>query len=166
VLIVAIVVIIAVVTLLSFSFVLLFGAPFLPTLKKQIDEALDLLDLKPGETMLELGCGDGRVLMAATQRGLSVVGYELNPILVIVAKLRTWPNRRSVTIIWGDYWRLSWPPADGIFGFILPRYMDKLHKKITQYQYRPIKVASFAFEIPNKKPSRVKNGVFLYNYDA
>jgi len=41
-----------------------------------------------------------------------------------------------------------------------------LHKKITQYQYRPIKVASFAFEIPNKKPSRVKNGVFLYNYDA
>ena len=80
-LIVAIVVIIAVVTLLSFSFVLLFGAPFLPTLKKQIDEALDLLDLKPGETMLELGCGDGRILLAATQRGLSVVGYELNPIL-------------------------------------------------------------------------------------
>ena len=165
-LIVAIIVIIAVVTLLSFSFVLLFGAPFLPTLKKQIDEALNLLDLKPGETLLELGCGDGRVLMAAAQRGLSVVGYELNPILVVVAKLRTWPNRRSVTIIWGDYWQLSWPPADGIFSFILPRYMDKLNKKIIQYKYRPIRVASFAFAIPNKKPFRVKNGVFLYNYDA
>ena len=156
---------IVVLTLLSFSFVLLFGAPFLPTLKKQMEEALDLLDLKPGQTMLELGCGDGRVLIAGANRGLKVIGYELNPILVIIAKLRTWPNRRTVTIIWGDYWRLSWPPADGIFGFILPRYMGKLHKKVMQYPYHPIKVASFAFAIPNKKPTRVRNGVFLYNYD-
>ena len=45
-----------------------FGAPFLPTLRKRVNDALDLLDLKEGQTMLELGSGDGRLLRAAAGR--------------------------------------------------------------------------------------------------
>ena len=149
----------------SFSFVLLFGAPFLPTLRGQINEALNQLNLQPGQTMLELGCGDGRVLVAAARRGLTVVGYELNPILAFVAWLRTRRYHSHSIVIWGDFWRASWPPADGVFGFILPRYMTKLHKKLIQYPYKPIKVASFAFTIPDKKPAKISKGIFLYKYD-
>jgi SAM-dependent methyltransferase len=147
-----------------FGFVLLFGAPFVPTLKSQIAVALDLLDLKPGQTMLELGCGDGRVLIAAAKRGCNAVGYELNPILVAIALLRTWRYRRLVVVHWGDYWRASWPVAEGIFGFILPRYMAKLNKKIVQYPYKPVKLASFAFTIPQRSPVKTEQGVFLYEY--
>jgi SAM-dependent methyltransferase len=150
--------------LFCFGFVLLFGAPFVPTLKPQISVALDLLDLKKGETMLELGCGDGRVLVAAARRGLYAVGYELNPILAVVAWLRTRRYRQYVTVVWGDYLRAPWPPAEGIFGFILPRYMSKLHKKVIQYPHKPIQVASFAFTIPNKKPIKTRQGVYLYGY--
>ena len=149
----------------SFSFVLLFGAPFLPTLRGQINEALNQLNLQPGQTMLELGCGDGRVLVAAARRGLTVVGYELNPILAFVAWLRTRRYHSHSIVIWGDFWRASWPPADGVFGFILPRYMTKLHKKLIQYPYKPIKVASFAFTIPDNKPAKISKGIFLYKYD-
>ena len=147
-----------------FSFVLLFGAPFLPTLKQQVNEALDLLNLDPNQTMLELGCGDGRVLIAAAERGLTVIGYELNPILAYIAWLRTRRYRSQTKIIWGDFWHASWPPSDGIFGFILPRYMSKLHNKLVHYPYKPIRVASFAFKIPGKKPARVSKGVYLYEY--
>lgn len=147
-----------------FGFVLLFGAPFLPTLNPQITAALDLLDLKPGQTLLELGCGDGRVLIAAAKRGLNAVGYELNPILVLVATVRTWRYRQQVRVVWGDYWRADWPPAEGIFAFILDRYMKKLDTKITQYAHRPLRVASFAFAIPHKKPLRMCDGIFLYEY--
>lgn len=152
------------VIVLCFGFVLLFGAPFLPTLKPQIDTALDLLDLAPGQTMLELGSGDGRVLIAAARRGLNAVGYELNPILVLVSRLTTWRYRRQVSIIWGDYWRSTWPRADGIFSFILPRYMKKLHNKVIQYPYKPLRVASFAFAIPGANLLRAEQGVFLYGY--
>lgn len=156
--------IIVVVIIGCFSFVLLFGAPYLPTLKIQIGQALDLLDLQPGETMLELGCGDGRVLRAAAQRGWHVVGYELNPLLVIVARLSTWRYRRTVQIVWGDYWRMTWPPAAGIYGFILPRFMSKLDKKVIQWKHRPVKLVSFAFAIPSKNPTHTKGGVFRYDY--
>ena len=150
--------------LLCFGFVVLFGAPFLPTLRSQIEAALDLLDLHSGETMLELGCGDGRVLLAAAKRDLCAVGYELNPILFMISWLRTRRYGKKVRVIWGDYWRADWPEARGIFGFILPRYMGKLHKKVIRYPHRPVKVASFAFEIAEKKPSAQRAGVFLYEY--
>lgn len=155
---------IVVIVLFCFSFVLLFGAPFLPTLAPQIDIALDLLDLKPGETMLELGCGDGRVLIKAAKRGIKGVGYELNPFLVVLARLRTWPYRKQIRIVWGDYWRASWPQAEGMFVFILDKHMGKLHKKVMQYRYRPLRIASFAFKLPDLEPATIKQGVFLYEY--
>lgn len=147
-----------------FTFVLMFGAPFVPTLRPQITAALDLLDLKPGDTVLELGCGDGRVLIAAAKRGINGVGYELNPVMAFVAWLRTRYYRKQVKIICGDYWRANWPEAQGIFAFILPRYMSKLHKKVIQYPFKPVKLASFAFEIRENRPKKESSGVFLYIY--
>jgi SAM-dependent methyltransferase len=152
------------VILACFCFVLLFGAPFLPTLRPQIKLALDLLDLKPGETMLELGCGDGRVLIAAAQRGLNAVGYELNPILATIAWLRTRRYRGQVRVICADFWRAAWPPAEGMFGFILQRQMSKLHTKVMQYPHRPFKIASFAFTIPQATAIKAEHGVYLYEY--
>ena len=149
---------------MCFALVVFFGAPFLPTLRPQIAIALDLLDLQPGQTMLELGCGDGRVLIAAAERGVYAVGYELNPLLAAIAWLRTRRYGKQVRVVYGDYWRVKWPKADGIFGFILPRYMGKLHKKVMQYSSRPLLIASFAFPITEKKPTRVEQGVYLYEY--
>lgn len=154
------------VVVLLFGFVVVYGAPYLPTLRAQANSALDLLDLKPGQTLIELGCGDGRVAKFAASRGLNVIGYELNPILVIIARLHTVRYRRRVRIIWGNYWRIEWPPTDGIFTFLLDKYMNKLDKKITQqYKGRHIKLVSYAFLIPGKQPAKSQNGVHLYHYN-
>lgn len=87
--------------LLAFGFVLLFGAPYVPTLAVQQQKALRLLNLKKGETLLELGCGDGRVLLAAAKQGVYGIGYELNPILFVVAKIVTWRYRKHVKVVLG-----------------------------------------------------------------
>jgi hypothetical protein len=155
----------AMAVVLLFGFVVAFGAPYLPTMKKQSVVALDLLNLNRGQKLLELGCGDGRVMRAAAQRGLLVEGYELNPILVLVAKLVTFRYRKQVTVHWGNYWRQTWPPADGIFVFLLDKYMPKLNKKIIQEQkHKPVKLVSFAFKVPGKKPLKTQKGLFLYQY--
>lgn len=155
--------------LLSFAGVLLFGAPYVPTLKPQVGAALKLADLKPGETLLELGCGDGRVMAAAASQGINVIGYELNPFLAAVAWLRTrryrgQANRGRATVVWGDFWRRDWPPAEAIFTFLLPKYMKKLDKKVMQHKPKPVKLVSFAFQVPKKRPDAEKNGVYLYRY--
>jgi len=160
-----IVIVVFTVLLACFAFVVLFGAPYLPTLRPQIEAALDLLDLEPGQTMLELGCGDGRILVAAAKRGWNGVGYELNPVMALIARLHTWRYRSQVRIVWGDFWRADWPTADGIFAFILPRFMVRLNKKITQQRMRKLKVVSFAFKIPKRPIITEREGVFLYRYD-
>ena len=152
-------------TVLAFGFVVIWGAPFLPTLRPQIKTALDLVDLKPGQIMLELGSGDGRVLAAAAERGIDAIGYELNPLLVIYSWLRTRKYGRKVRIIWGSYWSREWPQANGIFVFLLDKYMKKLDKKIVQnYPGQKVKLVSFAFKIPDKRPTQEQDGLYLYEY--
>lgn len=150
--------------ILLFGAVLLRGAPYVPTRREQSETALDLLKLKQGQTLYELGCGDGRVLKLAASKGLIVVGYELNPLLVLTAKLVTYKYRKNTKIIWGDFWKADISNADGIFVFLIDKYMIKLDKKINKEKNKPIKLASFAFKIPDKKPVEEKKGIFLYQY--
>ncbi|MBC7708327.1 methyltransferase domain-containing protein [Polaromonas sp.] len=147
-----------------FAGVLLVGAPYLPTLSPQVNAALKLADLKSGDTLLELGCGDGKVVLAAAKEGYRVVGYELNPIMAAIAWLRTLRYRKLVTIRCADFWRQSWPPAQAIFVFLLPKYMTKLDTKVMQQYPGGVKVVSFAFTIPDKPVQTTVDGVFLYIY--
>jgi len=157
--------IVFIVVMFCFAFVLLFGAPYVPTLDAQMNTALDLLDLEKGHTMLELGCGDGKVLLAAAARGYKAVGYELNPILALIAWLRTWRYRGQVTVVCGNFWARRWPEADGVFVFLLDKFMVRLDMVVTAQQHRPIRLVSFAFQIPGKEPSITKDGIYLYVYE-
>lgn len=151
--------------ILPFGLVILFGAPFLPTLNKQVYDALDLLDLKPGQTLLELGSGDGKLLRAAASRGINGVGFELNPILVLWSKVRCWKYRDLVTIRWQNAWTARWPKCDGIYVFMMGKFMHKVDKKIRESEHhKGTKVVSYTFQIPNKKPKKTKEALSLYIY--
>lgn len=152
-------------TILCFGFVLIFGAPYLPTMQQQQNQALELLGLTKGQTMLELGSGDGRMLIAAAKRGIHSVGYELNPILFIVSKALCFKYRKLIKIYYGNFWHKKWPPADGIFVFLHPRFMKKLDLTIQkQYLNQKVKLVSYAFKIPGKKPAKTQSAIFLYYY--
>ncbi|MFZ1248870.1 MAG: hypothetical protein WAQ24_00950 [Candidatus Saccharimonadales bacterium] len=144
-----------------FALVVFVGAPYLPTLKPQIQTAIKLLNVEPGQTVLELGSGDGKVMLAMAQAGLHVVGIEVNPLLVMVSWWRTRKYRNQVQVIWGSFWNVSWPPSDGVFVFLLDRFMPKLDARMRNYK-GPI--VSIAFKIPLKNPVREENGVYLYEY--
>jgi hypothetical protein len=152
------------IVILMFGFVIAVGAPYLPTLEAQKRQALEMLGLKSGSTMLELGCGDGRVMAAAAAQGIRCIGYEINPLLVLTAFWTTRKYRDLVTIKMRSYWGDELPDADGIFVFLLPKYMAKLDNKIIQESSKPVKLISVAFEIPGKEVDRRQNGLFLYEY--
>ena len=154
------------VIILLFGTVVLRGAPYLPTLQAQQKTAIELLALKKGQTLLELGSGDGRLLAYAASHGINAVGIELNPLLVLWTRVRYWRYRRRIKVYWGDFWLKDWPKTDGLYVFLLDRYMEKLHKKITQQHTQSgFKVVSYTFKIPNKEYIRTKNGLYLYIYD-
>jgi hypothetical protein len=106
------------------------------------------------------------MLVAAAQKGVNTIGYELNPVLVLISYIRTSPYRHRVKIVWGNYWLMKLPETDGIYTFLLDKYMEKLDKKIVQnYPDKKIKLASHAFKIPDKKIAKEKQGVYLYKYN-
>ncbi len=142
----------------------LFGPPYLPTLRLNKHAALDLLGLKPGQTLLDLGSGDGRILLAAAERGWNAIGIEISPILVIVSRIRTWKYRKQVRIIWGNYFFTKWPPCDAIFTFMIDYQMRRLDQRIEEWHTKPIRLASFAFKIPGKVPIDQHGAVYLYEY--
>jgi protein-L-isoaspartate O-methyltransferase len=146
-----------------FALVIFVGAPYLPTLNPQAEAALDMLDLKPGQTLLELGCGDGKLLILAAERGLNVVGVELNPILALISYVRTRKYRSQVRVICANFWKLTWPKSDGVFVFLLDKFMPKLDQRMLTQGGR---LASVAFAVPRRKPLKEHAGVFLYDYTS
>ncbi len=134
----------------------------MPTLSKQVDVAIQLANLKPGDTIIELGCGDGRVLLRAAKVGLNAVGYEINPVLFLVSYLRTRRYAKQIRVVYGNFWNKRWPSADAVYVFLLPRLMSKLERKIKQESLVKPRVVSFAFRFPGIRPTLTKDGVFLY----
>ena len=144
------------------GYILFWGAPYLPSLKPHVNAALDLLDLKPGQVVYDLGCGDGRFLKAAAKQGIKGVGYELNPFWFAYAWLTT-HRYRQIEIRFGDFWKADISHADALYVFLLTKYMAKLDQKIKN-SGKHLKLASHTFKIPGKKPIAETYGVFLYLY--
>lgn len=148
---------------LPFAAVLLFGAPYLPTRKRQAQEALDLLGLKKGEVFVDLGCGDGVMLVHAAKRGLVAHGYELNPLVWLVAWLRCF-RYKNAHVHLKNYWNVDLPKeTKGIYVFLLDPFMERLDKKLGQ-EAEGVKLVSYTFKIPGKKSIATKNALNLYKY--
>lgn len=162
----------AILLVLAYGFVIPFGAPFLPTMKKQRDDALDLLDLKPGQVFVDLGSGDGSLLVLAAQRGIRAVGYEINPFLWAYSWLRTRRYGRRVKIKFRSFWRADLSGADGVFVFLITHHMEHLNIFLNQQaslrlrsgQEKPLRLVSHAFKIPSHKPAQKNGALFLYIY--
>jgi 16S rRNA A1518/A1519 N6-dimethyltransferase RsmA/KsgA/DIM1 with predicted DNA glycosylase/AP lyase activity len=151
--------------ILALQFVVLFlGAPYVPTLREQRQNALDLLDLKPGQTLIDLGSGDGAMLITAAKQGINAVGYEINPLLVYISWLRTRRYRKHVKIVYGNFWQKKWPQADAIFVFLTDRYMKRLDANIKNRFKKPLKLVTYGFSLPDKKAVNKKGACFLYRY--
>src|SRR5438046_8708446 len=56
--------------------------PFVPSPQDVVDKMIELAGVKKGDTVYDLGCGDGRIVIAAAKKGAKAVDYEIDPDLV------------------------------------------------------------------------------------
>jgi len=157
-------VIILLLIVLPFGIGAVLGAPYVPILHRDSRRILDLAELKPGQTLIDLGSGDGRLLRAAASRGIHCIGYEINPYLVWVSRIVCFRYRKLVTIHTADIWHMKLPPADVIYIFILDRYMARLGAKFATEITKPTKVISYVFKLPNRTPIHKTHNTYVYQY--
>lgn len=144
------------------------GAPWLPTPRAAIEAALDAAGVGPRDVVVDVGTGDGRVLLAAARRGASAVGYELSPFLWLVAWLRSRPFRRLVRVRFADGFRADLSAATVVFAFLRPATMPRLAATLKRQQgTKNLTLLAYAFPLPSRTPARVLRiprcaPIFLY----
>lgn len=149
---------------LAFAVAGLMGAPYVPILRRDHQPLLNLINLKPGQTLIDLGSGDGQLLRAAAARGIRCIGYEINPVMVFISRIVCWRYRKLVTIHLANLWQLHLPPTDAIYAFLMPKFIDRLDHKLTTEVTHPTLVISYIFEIPSHIPYRQGANSFIYQY--
>jgi hypothetical protein len=149
---------------LPFGIGAVLGAPYVPILSRDSKRVLKQAALKPGQTLVDLGSGDGRLLRAAAAQGITCIGYEINPYLVWVSRIVCWRYRKLVTIHAADIWHTKLPPADVIYIFILDRYMARLEQKFTAEITQPTRVISYVFKLPTRTPIIETSNTFIYEF--
>src|SRR5262245_23337474 len=54
-------------------------APYVQSPEEVVEAMLDLAEIKAGERLLDLGSGDGRIVLAAARRGALALGVDIDP---------------------------------------------------------------------------------------
>jgi SAM-dependent methyltransferase len=152
--------------MLLFGAVAFRGAPYVPTHRRTVRAALDLLEINDSDVVVDLGSGDGQILRAVAGRGARAIGYEINPVLCFIAWLRCLPYRARVKVLLRDFWLAEFPPdATAVFVFLAGPHMRHLSRKLEKEMAKrnePLRVLSYGFAIPGFLPKRISHGLYLY----
>ncbi len=132
--------------------------PYLPT---PIEVALRMLELtKPlrGELLVDLGCGDGRILILASELyGCRCIGYEIdnNLICEAVREIRS-RGIRNVKIFRRDLFKADISDVDILTLYLTPKALGVLSKRIVEEMKNGSRIVSHDYEVPVLKPLRVE----------
>ncbi|MCX6793740.1 MAG: hypothetical protein NTY06_01405 [Candidatus Gottesmanbacteria bacterium] len=136
----------------------LTGAPFVPTKNAPADAMIRLADIHKGDTVYDLGSGNGKLLLMAAQKGARAIGYEINPILVLFSIVR------GTKTHWKNFWNADIHDADVIFVYLLPWKMERLAGKLKKELKPGTTIVSNSFIFPNWKIVRqdTVNHVYVF----
>lgn len=147
--------------IILFGIILVFGtamyasfraAPWLPVFKRDIKRIIEFADVKKGDKVFDLGCGDGRVLigLANNTQAEYLIGYEISFLFYIWSKLRVifMGLSKKAEIRFGDFLMKDLSSADVIFCFLTPMAMKKLKPKFEKELKKGTKIISYSFTIP------------------
>ncbi len=143
----------------------LTGAPFVPSNKKALGDIFKLAQIKKQDVVYDLGSGDGRIVIEAAKKGAHSFGWEINPFLFILSKIRIGLLNlsKNAKVSWGNFWTVDLRAADVIFFFLITHWMKTMEKKILKEAKPGARIISYIFPLPNLKPQKkTKTGVYFY----
>ncbi len=154
---------------LLFGFVVFFGAPYVPSKKKDVKRAFsELYPLSPSDTLVDIGSGDGLVLRQAAEKGAHAVGYELNPVLVYISRFLS-RNYPLVITHLANFWKVQLPTETTVvYTFGDSRDIARMAEKVTKSASelnRPLYFISYAVIVPGREPIKQIGPHYLYRIE-
>uniref|UniRef100_A0A8C2S6S7 ATP synthase subunit C lysine N-methyltransferase n=1 Tax=Capra hircus TaxID=9925 RepID=A0A8C2S6S7_CAPHI len=143
--------------------------PFVPATTKQIENVVKMLQCRSGP-LVDIGSGDGRIVIAAAKEGFTAVGYELNPWLVWYSRYRAWREgvQASARFYISDLWKVTFSQYSNVVIFGVPQMMAPLEEKLELELQDDARVIACRFPFPHWTPAQVTGeGIdTVWAYDA
>lgn len=148
------------------------GALYVSTTRTRIRAFIKAVPMKPEQTLVDLGCGDGRVLRLTRKfYQVKTIGFEVNLMAYLKARLLS-IGMSGIEIRRKNFWLQNLACADVVFCYLYPDVMHRLATKL-QTDLRPgTWIVSCNFPVPGFRPIRivrpegVLHGDPLYVYQA
>ncbi len=143
-----------------------FGAMWIPSSQKTIRQMLELADLQPGQHLVDLGAGDGRiVIMAARAFQVTAVGVEIDPLRYLLANalIMLLGLRRQARIHYANVFHFDLTGADAVIIYLTKPSNARLKPHLASQLQPGARVVS-RFAIPGWTPLALddRSMVFLY----
>ncbi len=140
--------------------------PYVPTRENVVDAMLQMADVKKGDVVYDLGCGDGRIVItAAKNHGATGVGFDIDPerIAEANANAKTAGVTDKVKFVNANLFEADLSKATVITLYLLPSVNMKLRPKILDLK-PGTRIVSHAFDMGDWKPEKTEtvNGATIY----
>lgn len=153
----------------SFFVAIFGGGPFVPTPMKSVHKVLKAAKIKKGDVVYDIGAGDGRYIhFAEKDYGAKATGFEIDPFVFTLAKLKQWILGWKGTMLRADFQKHNLKKADVVICYMLPKTLAQYQKKFKKELRKGTKIISYAFHIGSLKPKKTipKDGrvsrIFIY----
>ena len=128
---------------------------WVPTPIRVVRRMLELADIHPGDTVYDLGCGDGRILIAAALMYTArCVGIDIDGARLDEARRRAAPLLDRITFQRKNVLKTSLRRADVVIIYLLPPIIKKLMP--TLLRLKPgVRIVCHDFWLPDTTPIKV-----------
>ena len=142
---------------------------WLPTPDEMVQEMLKLAQVAPGERLVDLGSGDGKIAIAAARLGAIAKGVEYNPDMVEFSRRKARQARVEVDFVQGDIFATDFSNADVVTLYLLNHLNEQLRP--TLLAMKPgTRVVSYRFTMGAWEPDATATGgsfdAFLWRVPA
>jgi precorrin-6B methylase 2 len=134
--------------------------PFVPTPPNVVDAMLDLANIKPADMLIDLGSGDGRIVIAAAKKYKAyAVGVEFDDALAKQSadKIKSLGLASLASIIHGDLLKQDYASADLLTVYLLPMSNNKVTPILEKQLKKGTRIVAHDFEFSAWKPVKVED---------
>jgi tRNA G37 N-methylase Trm5 len=133
---------------------------FVPTPQDAVEKMLELAEVKKGDKVYDLGCGDGRIVITAAKKyGAKGVGIDIDPQRIAESKenVRTNGVEKLVTIKNADIFEEDFSDANVVTLYLLPSLNVKLIPQLEKLK-PGTRIVSYQFNMDGVKPKETYDG--------
>ena len=144
----------------------IIGAPYVPSEQKDIERAFTkLYPLSAKDSLVDLGAGNGIVVLGAVEHGAKAIGVEINPLLAFITK-RKLAHEQHAKIVCGDMYRFKLPKETTVVyayatNYIIPQIFKRVQSEANRLN-KKLYLISNAYDYKGAKPKKHLAPYYLY----